>query len=76
MRTDRAYRKALSHEVALDELTPNAGHPVRSAYVIQTFVRLRRARQSNPGRQQSNCTVTVRADRRPARALRISASPA
>ena len=25
MRTDRAYRKALSHEVALDELTGNAG---------------------------------------------------
>ena len=30
MRTDRAYRKALSHEVALAELTANSGTPVRS----------------------------------------------
>jgi putative nucleotidyltransferase with HDIG domain len=39
MRTDRPYRKALSHEVAVAELVSNAGGQF-DPHVVETFVRL------------------------------------
>ena len=59
MRTDRPYRKALSHDVAVAELVSNAGGQF-DPHVVETFVRLV-APADQPDAPQANAAVAVRA---------------
>ena len=75
MRTDRPYRKALSHDVAVAELVANAGGQF-DPYVVETFLKLvapaergrSRGGQRRRGRARAGAT-----DRRPGRELRAPA---
>ena len=59
MRTDRPYRNALSHDVAVAELVSNAGGQF-DPHVVETFVRLV-APADQPDASQANAAVVVRA---------------
>ncbi|HUA69706.1 MAG TPA: HD-GYP domain-containing protein [Solirubrobacteraceae bacterium] len=59
MRTDRPYRKALSHDVAVAELVSNAGGQF-DPHVIETFVRVV-APAEETDELQATATGTVRA---------------
>jgi HD-GYP domain-containing protein (c-di-GMP phosphodiesterase class II) len=59
MRTDRPYRKALSHEVAVAELVSNAGGQF-DPHVVETFVRLV-APADQPEALQAGVAAAVRA---------------
>ncbi len=59
MRTDRPYRKALSHEVAVAELVSNAGGQF-DPRVVEPFVRLV-APDDQPEALQASAAAAVRA---------------